>query len=94
MLAISGLPSLAAQTFEIGGQTSQSTQPVPAKKPKNAGQAAAVPEGNGLGGFGAGIEYVIIYFRNYMQGSQAGLDAVRRFAQEVIPAFRQALDLA
>ena len=53
LLAISGIASLAAQTFEIGGQSSQPTQQPAQKK----GKATAAPEGNGLGGFGAGIEY-------------------------------------
>jgi hypothetical protein len=43
--------SRAAQTFEIGGKSSQPTQQAPAKK----GKAAAAPEGNGLGGFEADV---------------------------------------
>jgi F420-dependent oxidoreductase-like protein len=35
-----------------------------------------------------GTQYFVIYFRNYMKSSAAGLDAIRRFAAEVLPAFR------
>ena len=35
-----------------------------------------------------GTQYFVIYFRNYMRSSTAGLDAMRRFAAEVLPTFR------
>jgi hypothetical protein len=35
-----------------------------------------------------GSQYFVHYFRNYVNGSTAGLDAIRAFAAEVLPAFR------
>src|SRR5437762_680531 len=51
--------SLSAQTFEIGGQSSQPTQQSTVNKGKSRtpSQAFSASEGNGLQGFGAGIEY-------------------------------------